>query len=88
MDWKEAQDDLWNVADKLDRIAHLLRKKPFLHDRVMAIKASSVAERCRRLSERRLTVPSGLDDLPREEVLMRLYRVVRAEAEIVLSSVE
>lgn len=79
MEWKQAQDDLWETADRLERLAHLWSKKLLREDRERAERALDLALRCRRLSERRLTVPQGLEHLPREEVLIRLYRVLKSE---------
>ena len=84
MDWSDCQKDLWATAIALDRVAHLYKKNPLVSVKEKSDMAKELADKCRRLAERRLTVPLGLESLPHDEVLIRLYRLIKVEASVFL----
>lgn len=83
MTWEEASEELHELAETLERVAHLCRKNPFRESVERAEMAEFLAVRCRRTAERKMTLPHGLKG-PHDEVMLRIYRVLKSRVELFL----
>lgn len=83
MTWKEASEELHELADQLDRVAHLCRKNLFSKSVKRAEMAEFLAAQCRRTAEKKMTLPQGLQG-PHDEVMLRIYRVLKSRVDLFL----